>query len=200
MNSSFLRLPFFYALALVAIARAAEPISYNEHIRPILADNCFACHGSDAAHRKAELRLDQFDSATVDRNGFRALVPGDIANSEAWLRIISTDPDEIMPPPDSHKPPLKPAQRDLIRRWIEQGAVYQNHWAFEPISRPAIPVTQLSTLNSQPSPNPLDAFLRPDRPPAHARRDRRLPLRLQSQSPRRDRDPRHPSPLLAALR
>ena len=159
MNSSFLRLPFFYALALVAIARAAEPISYNEHIRPILADNCFACHGSDAAHRKAELRLDQFDSATVDRNGFRALVPGDIANSEAWLRIISTDPDEIMPPPDSHKPPLKPAQRDLIRRWIEQGAVYQNHWAFEPISRPAIPVTQLSTLNSQPSPNPLDAFI-----------------------------------------
>ena len=162
MNSPFLRLPFFYALALVTIARAAaEPVSYNEHIRPILADNCFACHGSDAAHRKAKLRLDQFESATVDRNGFRALAPGDLANSEAWLRIISTDPDEIMPPPDSHKPPLKPAQRDLIRRWIEQGAVYQNHWAFEPISNPAIPNSgsQRSTLNAQPSVNPIDAFI-----------------------------------------
>ena len=139
---------------------AEEPVSFNEHIRPILADNCFACHGSDAAHRKAKLRLDQFESATADRDGFRALIPGDVANSEVWQRIISTDPDEIMPPPDSHKPPLKAAQRDLVRRWIEQGAVYQNHWAFEPISRPAIPVSQRSAPNSQLSQNPIDAFIR----------------------------------------
>jgi mono/diheme cytochrome c family protein len=162
VNSFFLRLTFLVSLlpTLPVLAAAEEPVSFNEHIRPILADNCFACHGSDSAHRKAKLRLDQFESATADRNGFRALIPGDVANSEMWQRIISNDPDEIMPPPDSHKPPLKPAQRELLRRWIEQGAVYQNHWAFEPISRPAIPVTQLSTLNSQLSPNPIDAFIR----------------------------------------
>jgi hypothetical protein len=106
------------------LAAAEEPVTFNEHIRPILADNCFACHGSDAAHRKAKLRLDQFDSATIDRNGFRALVPGDIAKYEMWQRIISTDPDEIMPPPDSHKPPLKPAggpPEDLIAQLVDMG-------------------------------------------------------------------------------
>ncbi|PHX84731.1 MAG: hypothetical protein CK538_10480 [Opitutia bacterium] len=162
MNSFFLRPTFLVGLLLtLPVSAAEELVTFNEHIRPILADNCFACHGSDAAHRKAKLRLDQFASATSDHNGFRALVPGDIANSEVWLRITSTDPDEIMPPPDSHKSPLKPAQRELIKRWIEQGAVYQNHWAFEPISRPAIPTnfSQHSPLNSQLPPNPLDPFI-----------------------------------------
>ena len=136
----FLRL-LFCTLALISTASAAavDPVSYNEHIRPILADNCFACHGSDAGDRKAKLRLDQFDSATADRRGVRAIVPGDLANSEAWQRVLSQDPDEIMPPPDSHKKPLSPAQRALLKRWIEQGAVYQNHWAFEPVARPVLP-------------------------------------------------------------
>ena len=82
--------PFFRfslcAWAFVSTASAAaalDHVTYNEHIRPILADNCFACHGSDAGDRKAKLRLDQFDSATADRRGVRAIAPGDLANSEA---------------------------------------------------------------------------------------------------------------------
>ncbi len=135
-----LRLPFcILALVSTACAAAVDQVTYNEHIRPILADNCFACHGSDAGDRKAKLRLDQFDSATADRRGVRAIAAGDLANSEAWHRIVSQDPDEVMPPPDSHKKPLSPAQRALLQRWIEQGAIYQKHWAFEPISRPALP-------------------------------------------------------------
>jgi mono/diheme cytochrome c family protein len=150
-------------LAILALsARAAEEtVSYNTHIRPILADNCFSCHGVDAQNRKAKLRLDTLADATTERRGVRALVPRDLANSELWQRIISTDADEMMPPPDSHKAPLTPAQRALIKRWIEQGAVYQNHWAFEPIALPALPaaVSQLSVLGSQPSAHPVDRFI-----------------------------------------
>jgi len=120
-------------------AAAADQVTYNEHIRPILADNCFACHGSDASQRKAKLRLDNLASATADRRGVRAIAPGDLSNSEAWQRILSADPEEVMPPPDSHKKPLPPTQRALLQRWIEQGAVYQNHWAYEPVSHPALP-------------------------------------------------------------
>lgn len=118
---------------------AAERLTFNEHIRPILSDNCFACHGTDASHREANLRLDLAASALAERKGVRAVVPGDLENSEVWQRIISPHADEVMPPPDSHKPPLTAAQRDLIKRWIEQGAVYQNHWAFEPVVRRDLP-------------------------------------------------------------
>ncbi len=130
---------FLLLISLATAASAEDAITFNEHIRPILAENCFACHGSDAAHRKGNLRLDQGPDATALRDGIRAFAPGDLADSEAWQRILSTDPDEVMPPPDSHKSPLKPEQRALLQRWIEQGAVYQNHWAYEPISRPTLP-------------------------------------------------------------
>lgn len=130
---------FLILVALGNAAAAKDTITFNEHIRPILAESCFACHGSDAAHRKADLRLDHGADATALRDGIRAFAPGNLADSEAWQRILSTDPDEVMPPPESHKSPLKPEQRALLQRWIEQGAVYQNHWAYEPISRPALP-------------------------------------------------------------
>src|SRR5438552_3714269 len=107
---------------------AADKVSFNQQIRPILADNCFACHGTDAAHRKAKLRLDQAESATADREGVRAIVPGNLEKSELWQRITSPHEDEVMPPPESHKTPLKPEQRELIKRWIVQGAEYQKHW------------------------------------------------------------------------
>ena len=128
-----------FALVLTVATAADEQITFNEHIRPILADNCFACHGSDASQRKGKLRLDDFASATANRRGIRAIAPGDLANSEAWQRILSQDPEEVMPPPDSHKKPLSPTQRALLKRWIEQGAAYQNHWAYEPVTRPALP-------------------------------------------------------------
>ncbi len=144
------------ALSLVFSAGAigAETITYNEHIRPILSDNCFACHGVDAGHRKAKLRLDTFDGATAEREGIRALVPKDIEKSELWQRIISPHEDEVMPPPESHKPPLKPEQRALIRRWIEQGAVYQKHWAFEPVASPTVPAAAAGAKE-----HPIDRFV-----------------------------------------
>jgi hypothetical protein len=133
----------------------AAPIQFNQDIRPLLADNCFACHGFDANERKARLRLDLPESAYgAARSGKIALVPGDPDGSEVWVRIASSDEDEIMPPPESHKQ-LTAAQKNLIRRWITEGAKYEQHWAFEPlepIAPPAIvPAPEIS--------NPIDLFL-----------------------------------------
>ena len=118
-----------------ATLHAAQPqpqISFNRDVRPILSENCFACHGFDPKHRQADLRLDTFDGATENHDGVRGIIPGDPSQSAAWQRIISTDPDEVMPPPKSHKPPLSPAQRSILKTWIEQGAKYERHWSFEP--------------------------------------------------------------------
>ncbi len=114
---------------------AAEPVSFNRDVRPILAENCFACHGFDATHREAGLRLDTFAGATADRDGSRGIVPGDLAKSAVWARIQSTDPEVVMPPPKSHKKPLTAAQRGTLQRWIENGATYEAHWAFVPPKR-----------------------------------------------------------------
>ncbi|HRE79470.1 MAG TPA: DUF1549 domain-containing protein, partial [Opitutaceae bacterium] len=134
---------------------AQEKITFNQHIRPILSDNCFACHGTDAAHRKGELRLDTADGAMgTSKSGATAIIPGDLDASELWQRIISPHEDEVMPPPESHKQPLTSDQRELIRRWIEQGAAYQRHWAYEPVSRPEPP----SALAGGSS-HPVDQFI-----------------------------------------
>ncbi len=117
-----------------AVGRAAEPLSFNRDIRPILSENCFACHGFDPKHREGGLRLDTFEGATADRDGARGIVPGKIDQSDIWQRITSDDPDVVMPPPKANKH-LTPQQRELIKRWIEQGAEYQRHWAFEPPQR-----------------------------------------------------------------
>ncbi|MEY4938516.1 MAG: hypothetical protein RIQ93_251 [Verrucomicrobiota bacterium] len=133
----FTPLAVLCTLALPVLA--AEKVTYNEHIRPILSENCFACHGKDEKKREAGRRLDTAAGALAERDGFRAIVPGKLAESELWLRITNPDADEIMPPPDSHKKPLNREQRELIKTWIEQGAAYQDHWAFEPVARPALP-------------------------------------------------------------
>jgi hypothetical protein len=129
------RLLIFLSTLAGATLHAAQPqpqISFNRDVRPILSENCFACHGFDPKHRQADLRLDTFAGATENHDGIRGIVPGDAAQSAAWQRIISTDPDEVMPPPKSHKPPLSPAQRTILKTWIEQGAKYERHWSFEP--------------------------------------------------------------------
>ncbi len=149
----------FFLLALVVAAPASgqETISFNTHIRPILADNCFACHGTDSAHRKGKLRLDLTDTsegAYAAREGRTAIVPGNPEQSELWQRIISPHDDEMMPPAESHKSPLKPEQLALIKKWIEQGAVYQKHWAFEPIAR--TPVPSVARVASD---HPVDRFV-----------------------------------------
>ncbi|MEO7414885.1 MAG: PSD1 and planctomycete cytochrome C domain-containing protein [Opitutaceae bacterium] len=143
--------------APLALTAAEEKITFNEHIRPILSDNCFSCHGSDEKHREAERRLDTPQGAYASYLDVRAFVPGNLAASDAWRRITTDDETEQMPPKKSHKPPLSTAQRDLIKRWIEQGAVYQKHWAYEPLVRPAVP--KIETRDSK-TENPVDAFVR----------------------------------------
>ncbi|MFM7070678.1 MAG: PSD1 and planctomycete cytochrome C domain-containing protein [Planctomycetota bacterium] len=117
--------------ASVAAAPGSEPVSFNRDVRPILSENCFACHGFDPKHREAGLRLDTFQGATVDRDGTPAIVPGNPAKSLIWERIHSTDPEVVMPPPKSRKKTLTTAQRQILKRWIEEGAKYETHWAFQ---------------------------------------------------------------------
>ena len=102
-------------------------VEFNRDVRPILADNCFFCHGPDAGHRQADLRLDVRDNAIESA----AFVPGDPAESALIERILADDPDERMPPPDSRKE-LTERQKEILKLWIEQGAEYQRHWAYEP--------------------------------------------------------------------
>ena len=112
---------------------AAEELTFNRDIRPILAEHCFACHGQDASTREADLRLDLREPA-VDGG---AIVPGEAAISELVRRIQSQDTDEVMPPPHLHKP-LSESQKSLLVRWIEEGATYQEHWSLMapgPLSR-----------------------------------------------------------------
>jgi len=117
---------------------ADAKVSFNREIRPILSEQCFSCHGFDAKHRKADLRLDTREGALADNDGVRAIIPGDPAKSELWKRLLSSDPEEVMPPPEAHKPKLTAKQKETLRRWIEEGAPYEPHWAFTAPQRPAL--------------------------------------------------------------
>ncbi len=118
---------------------AEPPVSFNRDIRPILSDKCFSCHGPDAKQRKAGLRLDTPDGAFgKTRSGVPAIVPGNLAKSELWARINAADMDEVMPPHKSNKV-LTGAQKDLLRRWIADGARYEQHWAFLPPRKLTLP-------------------------------------------------------------
>ncbi len=110
-------------------AHTTRAVDYSRDIKPILSENCFSCHGFDEKARKGKLRLDVAESAYAERNGITRIKPGDLANSEVWARIISTDAEEVMPPPKDHAP-LSAAQKQLIKAWIEEGAKYSEHWSF----------------------------------------------------------------------
>ncbi len=133
----------------------APTVRFARDIRPILSDRCFQCHGPDAATRHADLRLDLRDAAVVTRKNGAAIVPGDPDKSELIRRITSGDPTVAMPPADSHKAALSPEQRELFRRWIAEGAVYEPHWAFVPPVRPAPPAVK----NESWARNPIDRFV-----------------------------------------
>ena len=127
------------ALTLAWSATAGAKVSFNREIRPILSEQCFSCHGFDAKHRKADLRLDTREGALAENDGVRAIIPSDPAKSELWKRLLSKDPEEVMPPPDAHKPKLTEKQVATLRRWIEEGAPYEPHWAFTAPTRPVVP-------------------------------------------------------------
>lgn len=117
-------------------------VSYNFHIRPILSDKCFACHGPDANKRKANFRLDIEDSAFAplkETKGALALVRGKPDESELFKRIISADPSYQMPAPESHLALLNEHEISLVKKWIEQGAKYEKHWAFTPPRKAPLP-------------------------------------------------------------
>ena len=147
-----------FAISLVAIMTMGTPsilpaagsIQFNRDIRPILSENCFACHGPDASKRAAEMRLDQRDDAIAKS----AFIPGKPDESEIIRRIFSTDPDTIMPTPDSHKSLTAP-QKELLKAWIAEGAEYQGHWAFIPPIKPELPQVR----NNAWIRSPIDRFV-----------------------------------------
>ena len=141
MNRHLVQLVCFSlaALAETLLWGADQPLEFNRDIRPILSDNCFACHGPDEKTRQAGLRLDIAEHAKAKlASGATALVPGKLGESELARRIGTTDPSEQMPPAESGKT-LTARQIELLKRWIEQGAEYQPHWSFVAPRRPRIP-------------------------------------------------------------
>ncbi len=139
MKPSF-RLPVLPVWLAATATLAGEPgrLEFNRDIRPILSENCFHCHGQDAATREADLRLDERGGATRDLGGYAAIVPGKPEQSEVMKRLLSHDRTEMMPPPKSNRK-VSAEQIDLIRRWIGQGAEYQKHWAYLPPRRAELP-------------------------------------------------------------
>jgi hypothetical protein len=145
----------------VAVSPAHAAVDFAREVQPILAENCFHCHGPDAADRKGRLRLDTREGALHGgKSGVAALVEKNPADSELLARILSTDEEEMMPPPKEKKT-LTAAQKETLRRWIAEGAPYATHWAFVPPTKSPIPGSnsQPSALNSQLPPNPIDSFL-----------------------------------------
>ncbi len=153
---SLLRLGgLIFAVATMSAEVAPAPglpqvVSFNRHIRPITSDTCFHCHGFDAKTRKAGMRLDLREEALKPaKSGGIPIVPGKPDESEIILRIM--DREEPMPPEEAHRT-LTAHQKALLRRWVEQGAVYESHWAYTPLSRPAVPAVGTA--------HPIDAFIR----------------------------------------
>ena len=128
-----------FSALLLHILFSAQQVEYSRDIRPILSSSCFTCHGRDPSSREEELRLDEFEFATAEREQGFAIVPGDPENSLLWQRISTNDLDDIMPPLDSKvHDQLTKSQRKLIYDWIKQGAKYEKHWAFVPPSKVVI--------------------------------------------------------------
>ncbi|HTI49910.1 MAG TPA: DUF1549 domain-containing protein, partial [Planctomycetaceae bacterium] len=123
----------------VSAGDASAKVDFNRDVRPILSKACYNCHGPDAAHRKAGLRLDDREAALKElETGSKAIVPGKSSDSELYLRITSTDESARMPPKGSgHE--LTPTQIATIARWIDQGAPYAGHWSFSRPQRPPLP-------------------------------------------------------------
>jgi len=127
-------------------------VSFNRDIRPIMSGTCFRCHGPDVSSRMAGMRLDIRDEALKPKAHGTPIIPGDPANSEVVQRIFATD-GRVMPPASAHKE-LTVEQKNIIRRWIAEGARYEGHWAYQPVTRPAVPAVSSAKVL-----NPIDAFV-----------------------------------------
>jgi len=141
----------------VAYNALPEKLDYNQHVKPVLSDKCFACHGPDKAKQKAGLRLDMKESAygqLPENPGKVGIDPGDLAGSELYHRIMSTDPDYIMPTKDSHLS-LTVKEKAILVKWIEDGAEYKPHWAFVPPERATPPEVKDKNWIK----NPIDYFV-----------------------------------------
>lgn len=136
-------------------ATLPEKVDFNFHVRPILVKNCYLCHGPDPSSREAELRLDTFEDATAQReDGKFAVAPGHPDESEMIRRILASDPNEVMPPPESNLS-LSEQEKALLEKWIEQGAEWKPHWAFIPLEKAAIPEVDTEEEVA----NEMDAFV-----------------------------------------
>ncbi|MHC4876720.1 MAG: PSD1 and planctomycete cytochrome C domain-containing protein [Planctomycetota bacterium] len=145
---------WFVLSSLHSVSAAdTETVNFSRDIRPILSAGCFACHGPDADAREAELRLDDESSAVKVRDGAAAIVPGNRERSTAFQRMVTDDADLKMPPPDSGHD-LTADQIELIGQWIDQGAQFDLHWSFRPLTQPAVPETE-----SDWSDHPIDRFV-----------------------------------------
>jgi hypothetical protein len=141
--------------AWAADEAARPPVHFGRQILPLLSDRCFQCHGPDARQRQADLRLDDEESAKTPRDDAAAVVPGRGEASELYRRLAAADPDERMPPPGS-RPPLSADEIALVKRWIDEGAVWSGHWSFERVVRPPPPPPGEFGERVQ---NPVDAFV-----------------------------------------
>jgi cytochrome c553 len=146
--------PLLVSSAFAADAPIPAKIAFNRDVRPILADTCFKCHGFDKNKRKADLRLDVREAALAKIDDIFPIVPGKPDASEAWKRIITKDEDDVMPPKDENRQ-LSAREREIIRKWIGQGADYQPHWAYLAPVRPAVPGESEAGFSR----NAIDAFV-----------------------------------------
>ncbi len=191
--------PVLTALLLTAAFAAAAPsakpapVDFNRDIRPVMSDTCFKCHGFDDKARKGKLRLDVREEALkAGTSGKLAIVPGQPEKSEIIARLFTKDADDLMPPPNTHKA-ITPAQKELFRRWVAEGAKYAGHWAFEPVVPPPVPKLNPGVISKEvitpkspkplitqslitSPPNSIDAFL--------AARLEAEKLRFQPEAPR----------------
>ena len=122
-------------IALLGFSASADPVNFNRDIRPLLSDRCFQCHGPDVKDREEDLRLDIPDGpegALTKRDDYFIIKPGEPEESELWWRITDDFEEDRMPPPDAHKKPLTAEELALVKQWIEEGAAYEDFWAFVP--------------------------------------------------------------------
>ena len=151
---------FCFSLALLLVGslsaprlKAEERVEYNRDIRPILSDNCFQCHGPDEESRAVDMRLDLRESAIANIGDLAPIKPGDAEHSSVLLRVTESDPDLRMPPAETKKQ-LTPEEIELLRKWIDQGAEYQEHWAFLPIRDDEPPIVEHPGVD-----HPIDRFI-----------------------------------------